>query len=219
MSDARLQLALDAVREIVPPGSKVEIRAFDKTWIELSYANPNGEAKFAVDDPDVLPILFTPSAAIVWISGSLEDVDLRAQQIAKALHQLLEARATGVFDGRLHKDPLDEGVHAPVHTLAIVTRRPDMDRDEFIQYYRTVHVPLAKRTCGPTLLTYTTFRLLERFGDLPGDACMLSEYSTSLEVMKKDLMDQLQGEDEEDAREFVHYFVEYFGQRMLSCTT
>ena len=218
LSDAGLQQAFDSTRAIVPPGSRVEARAFDRTWLELSYTSPDGEPKFTLDDPDALPKPLS-GAITVWIDDSLDNVELQTQQTAKALHQAIGARTTGIFDGQCHLDLTKDGKLASVQGLAIVTRRPDMDRDEFMQYYRTTHVPLAKRNSAPFHVRYTTFRLLERFGDFPGDACMLSENNASLEVMKKTLLELLHGEDEEDARKFVYYLVEYVGQRSLACNT
>jgi len=215
VSDADLKRAWKLAQSVVPEGSKVEARALDRTFLHMRYPKPDGAPEVKLNDPASLPPPIAAGAITVWMDDALDNVELKTQQTAKALHEALSARTTGTFDARRHLDRVGNGTTPTLQALAVVERRPDLDRDTFMQYYRTHHVPLAK-SLKPRFVRYTTFRLLERIGDFPGDCVTLQEYP-SLDELLTHLTTRTAKNDTagDDIGNFIAQLVYNIGERTL----
>jgi hypothetical protein len=173
LPDEALRGALATVQGLAPRGARVEVRALDSTYIDMIFTDSTSAPAIKLDDGD-MPEPFSPAVATIWFDDAMDNVEQKAQQTAKAVHEALKARGTGTFDTRCHLD-LTDGTMPPLQAVIFVFRRPDMDRDTFIQYFRTHHVPLAK-SLSPRFTRYTTNRLLEALGEFTADCVTLQEH-------------------------------------------
>ena len=172
LSDDALKAALATARGLAPKGSRIEVRALDRTYLDMDI--PLGGAPIVKINDGDMPAPISPAAVTVWFDEAIDNMELKAQQTAKAVHEALGARSTVTFDTRCHLD-LTGGNMPKLQALIVVHRRPDLDRDQHIQHYRTRHVPLAK-SLGPRFTRYTTNRVLEVIGDFTGDHITFQEY-------------------------------------------
>ena len=189
LSDIELKAALETVKGIAPPGSRCEVRALDDTFMEIKVP-PGGPPDYAFEDSGVLPKPFAPAAATIWFDDELEDIEYVVQQTMKRAHEALDAKGSGVFDARRHLDLVKDGPLPKLQILCTMEKRPDIDRDAFIQYYRATHVKAAK-TKKPAFTRYTTCRQLEGVGDMPFDCITVLEYA-SLDVLRDSLTQRLE---------------------------
>ena len=183
LSDDQLKAALKTAKDLAPAGSKVEVRALDDTYLEIDYPTPGSEPTVArAGMYGELPKPYAPAIVTIWFDDALDNLELKVQETAKALHGALKARGTGTFDTRCHLDLTNGGPPPKLQAVIVINRRTTLDRDQFIQYYRTHHVPLAK-SLGPKFTRYTTFRLLEAEGDFTADCVTFQEYPSYDEIV------------------------------------
>lgn len=214
IADADLRRALETSRDIAPDGSRIEVRALDSVFLEIDFPAP--DAPLVNYEGGAMPRPFAGAVATVWLDDGLDNIELRAQETARALHRALGARGTATFDARRHLDLVKDEHAAPgFQAVIVIRRREDLDRDSFIQYYRTHHVPLAKRL-APRFTRYTTFRTLETEGDFPFDCVTYQEYPSRDEI-RAHMGNRLKTEDEahSDVGRFNRYLAYNVGERTL----
>lgn len=215
IADIEMQRALELTQRCAPEGSRCELRALDATFLELNYVSPDAAPEMAREG-EALPKPFAGAVATVWFDDALDNVELRAQQSARKLHARLNARGTATFDARRHLDLVnDDNKTPPLQAVITIERRADLDRDAFIQYYRTHHAPLAK-SLGPRFTRYTTFRTLEIEGEFPFDCITFQEYP-SLDEIRAHMGNRLKNEDEakSDVGNFNRHIIYNIGERTL----
>ena len=215
LSDVDLEQAFATGKRLAPAGCKVEARALDRTMIDITYP-PEGDPVIILDDPDRLPLPFSAGVVSIWMDEAIDNVELATQQLSRELHDALGAEGTGIFDTRRHLDLVGDGPIPMLQAFIIIERRSDLDRDTFMQYYRTQHVPLAKRL-GPRFTRYTTYRTLEAIGNFPGDCVTTQEYP-SLDELRKHLLTRTSDGDEavDDIRHFMSHVTYNIGERTLA---
>lgn len=212
LSDTDLENAFSTGKKLAPAGCKVEARALDRTMIEIFY-QPDADPQIVLDDADRLPLPISAGVVSVWMEDAIDNVELVTQNLSRQLHDALQAVGTGTFDARRHLDLVGEGETPTLQAFVVIERRADLDRDTFIQYYRTQHVPLAKRL-KPRFTRYTTCRTLEKFGDFPADCVTIQEYP-SLDELRQHLRTRTADGDEavDDIQHFMSHVVYNIGER------
>lgn len=214
LSDADLQRAHETGQSLAPEGCKAETRALDRTFIDSHY--PAGEApSIVLDDPERLPPPISSGAVSIWMDDAIDNLELRTREVAQALHEALGAVGTATFDARRHLDLVGQNPTPTLQAVAVVERRGDLDRDTFMQYYRTHHVPLAKRL-KPRFTRYTTYRTLETIGAFPGDCVTIQEYP-SLDELREHLRTRTSQGDSagDDVGNFITHLTYNIGERTL----
>ena len=215
LSDEALMEALAVAHRLAPPGSRCEVRALEETCLDIQVP-PGGPPRFTLEGGP-LPTPFARAAATIWFDNGLDNIELTAQQTAAHLHEALSGRGAGVFDVSDHIRPVAGSARAGLHVLATMTRRLDIDRDDFIQYYRTTHVTRAK-AAQPIFSRYTTFRLLESVGDLPIDCVTLLDYAAR-DALRKSLAPPPKSDRDpppSDLPRFVSRIVYNIGERLFT---
>jgi hypothetical protein len=214
MADAALQTAYDAAKDIAPPGCRVEARALDRTFLDCRYS-PGQPPRIIIDDMAGLPDPIAAATVSIWMDGAIDNLELRTHEIATELHAALGATGTAIFDARRHLDLVGHAPSPTLQAVAVVERRRGLDRDTFMQYYRTHHVPLAK-SLKPRFTRYTTFRTLETISTFPGDCVTIQEYP-SLEALRQHLYTRTADGDAagDDIDNFIAHLTYNIGERMI----
>lgn len=214
ISDADLASAYRIGVSLAPEGCRVEARALDRTFLDCRY--PEGAApQVILDDPDRLPAPVSAAAISIWMDDGIDNLELRTRDVSVALHDALAAIGTATFDARRHLDLVGDGPAPTLQAVAVVEGRPELDRDSFMQYYRTHHVPLAKRL-KPRFTRYTTFRTLEKIGDFVGDCVTIQEYP-SLDELRQHLVTRTSDGDTagDDVGNFIAHLTYNIGERTI----
>lgn len=214
ISDTDLKGAYKIGQSVAPSGCKVEARALDRTFID-SYYSPGEPPRIALDDPERLPPPIAAGAVSIWMDDAIDNLELRTREVSEALHKALNAIGTATFDARRHLDLVGDAPTPTLQAVAVVERRGDLDRDTFMQYYRTHHVPLAKKL-KPRFTRYTTFRTLEKIGSFPGDCVTIQEYP-SLDELREHLRTRTSQGDSagDDVGNFITHLTYNIGERTL----
>lgn len=216
LEDTQLEAALATGRAAAPENCKVEVRALDRPYLQLLMPNVGEPPEIMLENSDRLPPRFSGGVVTIWMDDALDNIELKTQQCAKALHAALDARATVTFHASRHLDLVGDGPAPTLQALVVLERRAEMDRDTFIQHYRVGHVPLAK-ALAPRFTRYTTFRVLEIIGDFPGDCVTLQEYP-SLEAIRDHMSRRATVGDSasDDIAQIAHRINYYIGERTLA---
>lgn len=214
ITDPDLHRAYAIAQSKAPDGCKVEARALDRTFIDNHYQR-GVPPTVIFDDPERLPSPISSGVISIWMNSALDNVEMRTREVAQALHDALDAIGTVTFDARCHLDLVRDGPTPTLQAVAVVERSADLDRDSFIQYYRTHHVPLAK-SLKPRFMRYTTFRTLERIGTFNGDCVTIQEYP-SLDAIREHLLTRTSQGDSagDDIVNFITHLTYNIGERTL----
>jgi hypothetical protein len=219
LSDAQLEAALATGRSIAPQGCRVEVRALDRSYLELLMPVAGQPPQITREDSDKLPPRISGGVLTVWMDEAIDNVERATHETAKALHDALRAIATVTFDGRRHLDLVGDGPAPGLQAVVVLERRRELDRDSFIQHYRVDHVPLAKQL-EPKFVRYTTFRVLEIIGDFPGDCITLQEFP-SLDAIREHMSVRATVGDvaSEDISKIARRTAYYIGERSFGAGT
>jgi hypothetical protein len=215
LSDSELQSTLETGRSMAPEGCRVEIRRIDRSYLRMVFPAVGEPPEIALEQPDKLPPRIAGGVVTIWMDEKIDNVELRTQQVAKALHAALDAVATVTFDASRHLDLVGDGPAPGLQAMVVMERRGALDRDTFIQQYRIGHVPLAKGL-RPKFTRYTTFRVLEVIGDFEGDCLTLQEYP-SLDAIRQHMSVRATVGDEaaEDIAQIASRITYHIGERTL----
>lgn len=215
LSDDALTQALETARALVPPGSRVEARALDERFLEMAFAGPDAAPTVKRAGDGLAPPI-AGGAVTVWLDDGLDNLELEARRTMGRLHEALKGAGSGTFDARRHLDLVGSGPAPAVQAVNLIHRRASLDRDAFIQYYRTHHAPLAKRL-EPRFVRYTTFRLLEALGGFSADAVCLQEFPSDEALQAHFAMRVRQGDEaHSDVGNFVDELVYFIGRRTFT---
>jgi hypothetical protein len=215
LPDDRLREAKRVAEEIAPQGSRVQARALDEHYMRITLPAEGGRPEIVHAD-GLRGERDVAAAVVLWLSDSLDGVELEAKNAAERLDRELDAFGTGVFDARIHLDRVGGGDAPKAYAMIMNTRQQRHTRDEYIWYYRTHHVPLAK-DLGPAFLRYSTHRVLFSSSDFIQDAVTLQEFP-SLEALDGHVKTRIRPEDEgiNDIGNFIGQVDYYIGDRVLA---
>jgi hypothetical protein len=166
--------------ELAPPGSRTDVRALDDHYMTLDIPSPPARPRVR-ESADLDDDLEARIAGTIWLSDELDDLELVAANTCTQVDDVLGARTTAVFDSRVHLDLVGDGEQPAAYVLVPIARAAARTRDEFIWYYRTHHVPLAK-SVGPRFTRYTTHRVLHTRGDFGRDGITVQEFPSLAEI-------------------------------------
>ena len=212
MSEEKLIEVAGQVRALAPIGSVVEVRALDRTLVEMSFPEGSDTPEIILD-ASRLPPPIGSAVVVLSFDDNLDGGYARAWQTAQALHERFNATATGLFDKRLHCDQVREGAGPQVLAMGMTRRHRDLDRDQYMHYYLAQHVPLANELKPPLVLRYRTFRNLQAIGDFQFDCVTFQEFA-SQQTLEEFFGARLADGDNarDDAAEFIDRLVYNVGQ-------
>jgi hypothetical protein len=215
-TDAELAEALTTARGLAPDAARVEIRGLDRHYMLLTVPETTPEVRM---EPDLPAERIGSIAVTIWLSDGTEVEEVAASLLVR-LEQAFAPEAVAAFHASVHLDLVPAGAtQPPAFTFTINRRRPEHTRDQYMWYYRTRHVPLAK-SVQPRFVRYLTHRTLYERGNVFDDAITIQEYA-SIEEIDRHIKTRTAPSDStiNDLENFIGAVDYYIGDRLLVDST